>query len=183
MPTRFIELAGEINTAMPEYVVEHVGRALNEHRKAIKGSRVLVLGLAYKKNIDDLRESPSIELIELLRERGAKVDYNDPFIKSTHKQREHDLGMKSVPVTAAVLGKYDCVVISTDHDAYDYDMIVKNARLIVDTRNACVGVKGSRKKRVQGLSTRMASALPLPCLTIGGIGRAGKRRAVISSLC
>jgi UDP-N-acetyl-D-glucosamine dehydrogenase len=95
--TRFIELAGEINTGMPEYVIQHVARALNEKEKSIKGSKILVLGLAYKKNIDDLRESPSIELIELLRERGAAVDYNDPYISATPKQREHDLRMKSPP--------------------------------------------------------------------------------------
>ncbi len=145
MPTRFIELAGEINTAMPEYVIEHVARALNESRKAINGSKILVLGLAYKKNIDDIRESPSIELIELLKARGAKVDYNDPYIHTTHKQREHDLKMKSVPLTPAAIKSYDCVVISTDHDDYDYEMIVKNATVIVDTRNACARVKGAKK--------------------------------------
>jgi len=145
MPTRFIELAGEINTGMPEYVIEHVARALNESKKSIKGSRILVLGLAYKKNIDDIRESPSIELIELLKERGAKVDYNDPYIPSTHKQRAHDLRMKSVPVTPSSLKKYDCVVISTEHDDYDYDMIVRNAVAVVDTRNACANVNGSKK--------------------------------------
>src|SRR6185503_8415536 len=123
MATRFIELAGEINTAMPEYVVEHVARALNEIEKPMKGSKVLVLGLAYKKDVDDIRESPSIELIELLRHRGAKVDYNDPHVPTTHKQREHDLRMKSVPLTPANLKKYDCVVIATDHTAYDYGMI------------------------------------------------------------
>ena len=145
MSTRFIELAGEINTSMPEYVIEHVGQALNTIKKAINGSKILVLGLAYKKNIDDIRESPSIELIELLKGRGASVDYNDPFIPTTHKQREHDLRMKSVPLTPATLKKYDCVVISTEHDAYDYDMIVKNAKLVVDTRNACANVKGKKR--------------------------------------
>jgi len=145
MPTRFIELAGEINTAMPDYVIHHVACALNETKKSLKGSKVLVLGLAYKKNIDDIRESPSIELIELLKARGASVDYNDPYIASTHKQREHDLRMKSVPVTPESLKKYDCVVISTDHDAYDYDMIVASAAMVVDTRNACDKVKGAKK--------------------------------------
>ncbi len=145
MPTRFIELAGEINTAMPHYVVEHVMKALNTHKKAINGAKVLVLGLAYKPNIDDIRESPSIELIELLKQAGAKVDYNDPHVTSTHKQREHDLKMKSVTLTPAKLKSYDCVVISTNHDAYDYPMIVKNARLVVDTRNACAKVKGAKK--------------------------------------
>jgi UDP-N-acetyl-D-glucosamine dehydrogenase len=145
LTTRFIELAGEINTFMPEYVVEHVAQALNTHKKPINGSKILVLGLAYKKNVDDVRESPSIELIELLREAGAKVDYNDPYILSTHKQREHDLRMKSVPLSPAVLKKYDCVLIATDHDDYDYEMIINNAPLVVDTRNATKDVKGSKK--------------------------------------
>jgi len=145
MSTRFIELAGEINTAMPEYVVEHVAGALNTRRKSLKGSRILVLGLAYKPNIDDIRESPSIELIEILQARGARVDYNDPYVPTTHKQREHDLKMKSVPLTPASLKRYDCVVISTNHDVYDYAMIVRHARLIVDTRNACAAVRGPKK--------------------------------------
>jgi UDP-N-acetyl-D-glucosamine dehydrogenase len=145
MATRFIELAGEINTSMPEYVVEHTAHALNDSCMALRGSKVLVLGLAYKKNIDDIRESPSIELIELFKKRGAKVEYNDPYILTTHKQREHDLRMKSVPLTAANLKKYDVVVISTDHDCYDYGMIVKNSRMVIDTRNACVRVKGAKK--------------------------------------
>lgn len=143
--TRFIELAGEINTSMPHFVVDHVIKVLNTVKKPINGAKVLVLGLAYKPNIDDIRESPSIELIELLKRAGAKVDYNDPHVPSTHKQREHDLKMKSVPVTPASLKKYDCVVISTNHDAYDYGMIVKNAKLIVDSRNACAKVKGAKK--------------------------------------
>ncbi|HOA73854.1 MAG TPA: nucleotide sugar dehydrogenase [Phycisphaerae bacterium] len=145
MPTRFIELAGEINTSMPHYVVEHVIKALNTRKKAINGAKILVLGLAYKPNIDDIRESPSIELIELLKQAGAKVDYNDPHVPTTHKQREHDLRMKSVPLTPRKLAEYDCVVISTNHDAYDYQMIVDNAKLVVDTRNACAKVKGPKK--------------------------------------
>lgn len=146
MPTRFIELAGEINTNMPHYVIERTMDALNEHKKSLNGSKVLVLGLAYKKDIDDLRESPSIELIELLREKGAKVDYNDPYIPKTHKQREHDLRMKSVKLTAAMLKSYDVVLISTDHSDYDYKWIVENSRLVVDTRNATSKVKTGRKK-------------------------------------
>src|SRR5439155_26087733 len=109
-----IELAGEINTAMPEYVVNRLLHALNERGKAVKGSRILVLGLAYKKDVDDLRESPSIELIEMLRELGAKVDYNDPHIPRTHKGREHDLGLSSVPLTPANLRRYDAALIATD---------------------------------------------------------------------
>jgi UDP-N-acetyl-D-glucosamine dehydrogenase len=149
MPTRFIELAGEINTSMPRYVIAKTTEALNEYRKSLKGSKVLVLGLAYKKDIDDLRESPSIELIELLREKGAKVDYNDPFIPRTHKQRQHDLKMVSKKLSAKMLSSYDVVLISTDHSDYDYKWIVKNAKLVVDARNATAPVKSARKKIVK----------------------------------
>jgi len=143
---RFIELAGELNVAMPYYVIGKVADVLNLKGKAIRGSRILVLGLAYKKDVDDLRESPSIILIEQLKHRGAKVDYNDPFIPTTHKQREHDLGMKSVPLTPANLKKYDLVLISTDHTQYDYDMIVQHAKAVVDSRNATANVKRGRSK-------------------------------------
>jgi len=149
MPTRFIELAGQINTSMPQYVVAGTMEALNERRKSLKGSKVLVLGLAYKKDIDDLRESPSIELIELLRAKGAKVDYNDPYIPQTHKQRQHDLKMKSKKLSAKMLAAYDVVLISTDHSTYDYNWIVKNARLVVDTRNATASVRKGRTKIVK----------------------------------
>jgi UDP-N-acetyl-D-glucosamine dehydrogenase len=149
MPTRFIELAGEINTSMPHYVVDRTIEALNEYRKSLKGSKVLVLGLAYKKDIDDLRESPSIELIELLRQRGAKVDYNDPYIPKTHKQRQHDLKMVSRKLSAKMLAGYDVVLISTDHSDYDYDWIVRHAKLVVDTRNATTGVRGATRKVVK----------------------------------
>ncbi len=147
--TRFIELAGEINTAMPEHVVNRVAEALNTFRKSLKGSRILVLGLAYKKDVDDIRESPSIELIELLRARGAHVDYNDPHVPKTPKQREHDLGLTSRPLSAGMLKSYDCVLIATDHSAYDYDMIVRQAKLIVDTRNATANVRTGRNKIVK----------------------------------
>jgi len=149
MPTRFIELAGQINTSMPHYVVAKTMEALNERRKSLKGARVLVLGLAYKKDIDDVRESPSIELIELLRAKGARVDYNDPYIPQTHKQRQHDLKMKSKKLSAKMLAAYDVVLISTDHSVYDYDWIVKNARLVVDTRNATASVRKGRTKIVK----------------------------------
>jgi UDP-N-acetyl-D-glucosamine dehydrogenase len=149
MPTRFIELAGQINTSMPQYVVAGTMEALNQRRKSLKGSKVLVLGLAYKKDIDDLRESPSIELIELLRAKGAKVDYNDPYIPQTHKQRQHDLKMKSKKLSAKMLAAYDVVLISTDHSTYDYNWIVRNARLVVDTRNATASVRKGRKKIVK----------------------------------
>jgi UDP-N-acetyl-D-glucosamine dehydrogenase len=149
MPTRFIELAGEINTNMPHYVIARMMEALNEHKKSLKGSKVLVLGLAYKKDIDDLRESPSIELIELLRQKGAKVDYNDPYIPKTHKQRQHDLQMSSKKLSAKMLAGYDAVLISTDHSDYDYEWIVKNAKLVVDTRNATACVRDGRQKIVK----------------------------------
>ncbi len=149
MPTRFIELAGQINTDMPHYVIMRTMDALNERKKSLKGSKVLVLGLAYKKDIDDLRESPSIELIELLKAKGAKVDYNDPYISKTHRQREHDLRMKSRPLDAKMIASYDVVLISTDHSDYDYDWIVKNAQLVVDTRNATASVRGNRAKIVK----------------------------------
>jgi UDP-N-acetyl-D-glucosamine dehydrogenase len=149
MPTRFIELAGEINTDMPHYVVHKVMEALNARRKSLNGSKVLVLGLAYKPDIDDVRESPSLELIELLKTGGAKVDYNDPYLPQTHKMREYDLKMKSVPLTAAKLKRYDCVLISTNHSDYDYPWIVKHAKLVVDTRNATAAVKSGRSKIVK----------------------------------
>ena len=149
MPTRFIELAGEINTSMPRYVVTKTVDALNEHSKSLKGSKVLVLGLAYKKDIDDLRESPSIELIELLRQKGAKVDYNDPYIPRTHKQRRHNLRMASKKLSAKMLAGYDAVLISTDHSDYDYNWIVKNAKLVVDARNATAAVRGAARKVVK----------------------------------
>jgi len=148
-PTRFIELAGEINTSMPQYVVTRVMDALNDRGKPLKGSKVLVMGLAYKKDVDDLRESPAIELIELLKARGAKVDYNDPHIPRTHKQREHDLQMRSKPLSAAMLKRYDCVLIATDHSKYDYDFVCRHAKLVVDTRNATANVDGFRKKVVK----------------------------------
>ncbi|MCD4830683.1 MAG: nucleotide sugar dehydrogenase [Anaerohalosphaeraceae bacterium] len=149
MPTRFIELAGEINTDMPHYVVQRTMEALNDRKKSLNGSKVLLLGLAYKKDIDDVRESPSLELIKLLKEKGAKVDYNDPYIPKTHKMREYDLKMKSRPLTAAMLKGYDVVLIATDHSCYDYKWVVKNSRLVVDTRNATDIVKTGRKKIVK----------------------------------
>ena len=138
---RFIELAGELNTAMPYYVMGKVAESLNDVGRAIRGARILVLGLAYKKDVDDLRESPSVVLIEQLKDRGARVDYNDPFIPRTHAQRQHDLKMKSIPLTARNLKRYDLVLIATDHSVYDWRFIVRHARRIVDTRNATVGIR------------------------------------------
>ena len=142
--TRFIELAGEMNSSMPYYVVEKVAEALNQNGKSIKGSRILVLGLAYKKDIDDVRESPSRKLITLLQQKGGRVDYNDPHVPKTPEMREYDLKMISVPLTERNLKKYDCVVISTDHSAYDYRFIVKHSNLVVDSRNATGKMRSSK---------------------------------------
>jgi UDP-N-acetyl-D-glucosamine dehydrogenase len=149
MATRFIELAGEVNTNMPHYVIQKVMEALNDRKKSLNGSKVLVLGLAYKKDIDDLRESPSIELIELLVANGAKVDYNDPYVPKSIKQRKHDIQMKSKKLTAKMLVGYDCVLISTDHSSYDYQWIVNHSKLVVDSRNATASVKSGRNKIVK----------------------------------
>lgn len=140
LSTRFIELAGEVNRSMPDFVVQRTMLALNEHTKALKGAKVLILGLAYKKNVDDVRESPSLELIEKFNELGANVDYNDPHIPQTHKMRQYDLQMKSVDLSPDMLAGYDAVVVATDHDAYDWSMIGQNTSLIIDTRNALTGL-------------------------------------------
>ncbi|MBC7785108.1 MAG: nucleotide sugar dehydrogenase [Burkholderiales bacterium] len=144
MPTRFIELAGEINVQMPEFVVSKVQLALNDAAKAVKNSRILVVGLAYKPDIDDVRESPSFELIEKLEHLGAHVDYHDPHVPQTHKMRHHDLKMHSIEWSKEALASYDCVLIATNHTWYDWQMIADNSRLIVDTRNAMSKVAGSR---------------------------------------
>ncbi|MGB9403650.1 MAG: nucleotide sugar dehydrogenase [Candidatus Acidiferrales bacterium] len=145
--TRFIELAGEINTSMPYHVVESVADALNDRQKSINGSRILLLGVAYKKDVDDLRESPSLKLLELLAARGAKLDYNDPYFPALHKMRHYDFSnLRSTELTPAVLASYDCVLIATDHTAYDYNAIAESARLIVDTRNATRRVTKHREK-------------------------------------
>jgi UDP-N-acetyl-D-glucosamine dehydrogenase len=136
--TRFIELAGEINADMPYFVVENVMEAMSQRGKALRGARVLVLGLAYKRDIDDLRESPSLTIIELLQQRGALVEYNDPFFASVGKGRKYALNMSSTPLER--VPDFDCVVIVTDHSQYDYPKIVKNAKLVVDTRNATKGI-------------------------------------------
>jgi UDP-N-acetyl-D-glucosamine dehydrogenase len=142
--TRFIELAGEVNRAMPGFVVDQVTLALNARSRAVRGSRILVLGLAYKKDVDDTRESPSVELIEMLAALGAHVDYNDPHCPRTHPMRRADLKRESVPLTPQHLASYDAVVIATDHSAYDWAMIAGNSRLIIDTRNALGHIAGPR---------------------------------------
>jgi UDP-N-acetyl-D-glucosamine dehydrogenase len=147
--TRFIELAGEVNTAMPYHVVDSTAAALNERQKSIKGSKIMVLGVAYKKDVDDLRESPSLKIIEQLTLRGAKVDYNDPHFPQIHKLRHYNFeGMKSVPIDAKTLATYDCVLIATDHTSYDYPMIVESSQLVVDTRNATRRIARNRNKIV-----------------------------------
>lgn len=132
--TRFIELAGEINAAMPEWVITKVMDALNDRHKTIKGSRILILGIAYKKNVDDMRESPSVELMEKLKLKGAEIHYADPHVPFFPKMREHHFNLASIDVMPDTLKTYDCVIIATNHDAFDYDLIRQHSNLIVDTR-------------------------------------------------
>jgi UDP-N-acetyl-D-glucosamine dehydrogenase len=140
--TRFIELAGEINISMPYHVISSVVGALNRGKKSLNGSRVLVLGVAYKRDIDDLRESPSLTIIELLQKEGAQVSYHDPYFPMIGKGRKYDLQMKRSSLDN--LGQYDCVLIVTDHSDYDYPGIVREAQLVVDTRNATKGIKSEK---------------------------------------
>ena len=149
MNTRFIELAGEINSSMPFWVVGKVMDALNERGKSLKGSKILILGMAYKKDIDDPRESPSFKLMEILIDKGAEVNYNDPFIPELPRMRKYNMTGESVDLTKENLAKYDCVLISTDHSVYDFDFIVKHAQLVVDTRNSTVNAKDPDNKIVK----------------------------------
>jgi UDP-N-acetyl-D-glucosamine dehydrogenase len=147
--TRFIELAGEVNTEMPYHVVNAVGSALNDHKKSTKGAKILILGVAYKKDVDDLRESPTLKIMQLLQQRGAVLDYNDPYFPQLHKMRHFNYeGMKSVPLTPQTLCTYDAVIIATDHSSYDYTAIVDSAKLVVDTRNATRRIVRHREKIV-----------------------------------
>jgi UDP-N-acetyl-D-glucosamine dehydrogenase len=132
--TRFIELSGEINRAMPEYVIGKTAKALNERRKSLMGSKVLVLGIAYKKNVDDMRESPSVDVMELLRASGAEVAYSDPHVPVFPKMREHKFDLLSVALTPETVAGFDAVVLTTDHAKFDYDMIRANAQVIIDSR-------------------------------------------------
>ncbi|ASD63963.1 nucleotide sugar dehydrogenase [Bdellovibrio bacteriovorus] len=141
--TKFIELAGEVNSSMPEYVMGKINSGLNTHKKSINGSRVLVVGIAYKKNVDDMRESPSVMIMEHLRDAGANIDYADMHVPVFPKMREHKFDLKSVEVNEDSLKQYDCVLIATDHDRFDYGMIQKSAKLIVDTRGRYRGVHGN----------------------------------------
>jgi UDP-N-acetyl-D-glucosamine dehydrogenase len=140
--TRFIELAGEVNIGMPYFVIEQTTAALNEHRKAMKGSKILVLGLSYKRDIDDLRESPSLTIIELLRQKGAEVSYNDPFFPHVGRGRHYELNMNNTPLDN--IQQFDAVLIVTDHTSYDYKDIVNRSQLIIDTRNATKGIQSEK---------------------------------------
>jgi UDP-N-acetyl-D-glucosamine dehydrogenase len=143
--TRFIELAGEINNNMPYHVLSSVGGALNRHKKSVNGASVLILGVAYKKDIDDLRESPALTIIELLQKEGAEVSFHDPYFPFIGKGRKYDLQMKRTELEN--LGQYDCIVIVTDHSDYDYRRIVGEAQLVVDTRNATKGIESPKVVR------------------------------------
>jgi len=146
---RFIELAGEVNTSIPYYVVSKISDALNGRGKSVKHSKILILGVAYKKDIDDIRESPALKIMELLIEKGAQVLYNDPYIPRLHKMRRYDFGMASLKLSEKLLSQMDAVVIVTDHTVYDYSWIVKYASLIIDTRNATKGITQGRKKIIK----------------------------------
>jgi len=137
--TRFIELAGEINHYMPHWVVQKVADALNDHGKAVKGSKILVLGLAYKKNIDDTRESPAVEIMSLLQDKGANVAYSDPHVPKFPQKRDYKFDLESVTLSAENIAGYDCVVLATDHDGFDYDALAENGLLVIDTRGRIQG--------------------------------------------
>jgi UDP-N-acetyl-D-glucosamine dehydrogenase len=134
LSTHFIELAGEINRDMPQWVVTKITDALNDRKKSLKGSRILALGIAYKRDVDDMRESPSVLVMEILRDRGAVVDYSDPNVPVFPKMREHKFDLKSVDLTPEILASYDAVVLLTDHSDFDYEMIAEHSTLVVDTR-------------------------------------------------
>jgi UDP-N-acetyl-D-glucosamine dehydrogenase len=143
--TRFIDLASEINSEMPEYVVRKIARALNDDQRSVKGSRVLILGIAYKRDIDDMRESPALDVMRLLEERGAQVDYHDPWVASF---RENGHSKAGVELSKEVLERADAVVVITDHSGVDYQFVADNTRLVVDTRNATSKLKASRARIV-----------------------------------
>ena len=140
--TRFIELAGEVNSAMPTWVVGKLVDALNDRHKSVNGSKILVLGIAYKKNVDDMRESPSVEIMEILRNKGAIISYSDPHVPVFPRMRQHVFNLTSLPITKESLNSFDAVIVATNHDKFDYELISKNANLIIDTRgvyNDCFG--------------------------------------------
>jgi UDP-N-acetyl-D-glucosamine dehydrogenase len=145
---RFIQLAGEINVSMPYYVIEKTVEALNKNKKSLNGSRMLILGIAYKKDVDDDRESPGYAIMKMLLEKGAIVSYNDPWIPKLHTTRKYNFQMESTPITREILAEMDAVIIVTDHSDYDFAEIVKHSNLIIDTRNATKGIKGAKEKIV-----------------------------------
>jgi UDP-N-acetyl-D-glucosamine dehydrogenase len=147
--TRFIELAGEVNSGMPRYVVQRTLESLSDRGRSLRGARILVLGISYKKDVDDMRESPSVRIIELLHERGAEVVYHDPYVPRVPRMRHHHLDMVSVPLTDEALEGADAVLIATDHSAIDYARVVERSRLVIDTRNACRSIRVGREKIVQ----------------------------------
>ena len=148
--TRFIELAGEVNTAIPRFVVEKIAWGLNEHAKSVRNARVLVLGVAYKKDIDDVRESPALEIMSLLEEKGANLCYHDPFVPQLHKMRNYDFSrLASIELTEELMWEQDAVVIATDHTDIDYQWLVDHSSLVVDTRNATRKVTGNLNKIVR----------------------------------
>ena len=146
--TRFIQLAGEINVSMPYYVIEKTVEALNKNKKSLNGSRILILGIAYKKDVDDDRESPGYAIMKMLLEKGGIVTYNDPWIPKLHTTRKYNFQMESTPITQEFLAEMDAVIIVTDHTDYDFDEIVKHSNLVIDTRNATKGIKGAKEKVV-----------------------------------
>ncbi len=148
--TRFIQLAGEINTSMPHYIVERIGSALNERSKSIRGSKILILGVAYKKDVDDVRESPALEIMESLQNHGAQLSYSDPYIPQLHKMRHYDFSsMRSVSLNENVVKGQDLILITTDHSSVDYQWVVDNSLLVVDTRNATRSVTRGREKIIR----------------------------------
>jgi UDP-N-acetyl-D-glucosamine dehydrogenase len=146
--TRFIQLAGEINVSMPYYVIEKTVEALNRNKKSLNGSRIMVIGIAYKKDVDDDRESPGYAIMKMLLEKGAVIKYNDPWIPKLQATRKYDFKMESAPISPEVLAEMDAVIIITDHSAYDFAEIVKHSNLVIDTRNATKGIKGAKEKIV-----------------------------------
>jgi UDP-N-acetyl-D-glucosamine dehydrogenase len=147
--TRFIELAGEVNNSMPEYVISKLSDALNNQTKCIRDSKILVLGVAYKKDIDDIRESPAVEIIDRLKKKGAQVFYHDPYVPRIHNMRKYDLDIKSSDLSQELLNDMDAVLIITDHSDYDYDWIVENSSIVIDTRNATRNVSSNRHKIIK----------------------------------
>jgi UDP-N-acetyl-D-glucosamine dehydrogenase len=148
--TRFIQLAGEVNSAIPHYVVDRLTSALNDKGKSVKGSEILILGVAYKKDVDDVRESPALEIMEILQDKGAQLHYHDPYIPKLHKMRKHDFSyMSSTPLTESTLSSFDAVLIATDHSGIDYQWIVQNAQVVVDSRNATRTVQKNRDKIIK----------------------------------